>query len=263
MGRVDDRREMLDAEHAKVRHRRGAALIFVGPELAGAGAGRIVLHLVGNGGERLLLRAAHDRRDQPAGDRHGHAHIGGAMLEHGALGPGHIGVGHAHQSQSHALDDEIIDRDLVGGLAIDRRRRLVDLLAQGQQLVEIAIHRQVEMRDRLLGLHEAARDGLAHGIMRDLFVAAGLVELLDLLVAHGRDRRARGLRGGGSGGCGRSFHAASDGGLHVALDDAAMGAGAAHDGQIKPRVLGDATRQRRGEHARASDGRCGCGGGWR
>ena len=115
------------------------------------------------------------------------------------------------------------------------------------------------MRDRLLGLDETARDGLAHGVMRDLFVAAGLVELLDLLIAHGGDRRAGRLRSGGGGG--RCLYAASDGGLHVALDDAAMGAGAAHDRKIKPGVLGDAAGQWRGEHARASDG--GCGGGWR
>ena len=46
MGRVDDRGEMLDAEHAEIGHSRCAALIFIRLELAIARTTREIFHLV-------------------------------------------------------------------------------------------------------------------------------------------------------------------------------------------------------------------------
>ena len=79
------------------------------------------------------------------------------MLEHAAFGPGDVGVGHALQRERQRLDDEVVDRDLVGGLAVlVLRRGGVDLLARGQELVDIAVDREIEVRDRLLRLDAGA-----------------------------------------------------------------------------------------------------------
>jgi hypothetical protein len=102
-----------------------------GLSLRPAGAGGEVLHLVGDGRQRLGLGLADDRRDQPAGDRHRDADVGVLVLEHAALGPGHVGVRHALQRQRQRLDDEVVDRELVGRLAVlVLRRGGVDLLAR-------------------------------------------------------------------------------------------------------------------------------------
>ena len=99
----------------------------------------------------LRLGMADDRRDQAARHRHRDADVGMLVLEHAAFGPAHVGVGNALQRQRQRLDDEIVDRKLVGRLAVlVLGRGGVDLLARGQELADVAVHRQVEMRD---GLH--------------------------------------------------------------------------------------------------------------
>ena len=105
----------------------------------------------------LRLGVADDRRDQAARHRHRDADVGMLVLEHAALGPAHVGVGHALQRQRQRLDDEVVDRELVGRLAVlVLRRGGVDLLARGQQLADLAVDRQVEMRDGLLRLRSGA-----------------------------------------------------------------------------------------------------------
>ena len=70
------------------------------------------------------------------------------MLEHAAPGPGGVGVGHALQRERKRFDDEIVDRELPEGLAIlVLRRGAVDLLARGQETADVAIDREVEVRD--------------------------------------------------------------------------------------------------------------------
>src|SRR5665647_1211494 len=51
-------------------------------------AGGVVLHRVGNRRERLALGLAHDRRDQPARDRHRDADVGMLVVQHAGFGPG-------------------------------------------------------------------------------------------------------------------------------------------------------------------------------
>ena len=145
------------------------------------------------------------------------------MLEHRAFSPGDIRVRHFLERHSKCLDDEVIDRDFVSGLAINIRRALVDVFAQRHQLVEFAINREVEMRDRLLGFDQTTRNRLAHRVMRDLFIAAGLEQLLDLFITHGRchwcARRRCSSR--------RSLQRATGHcSLHIALHNTAMRAGA-------------------------------------
>ena len=53
------------------------------------------------------------------------------VLEHAGLGPADIGVRHPLQRQRQRLDDEIVDRNLVGRLAVlVFRRCCVDFFAR-------------------------------------------------------------------------------------------------------------------------------------
>ena len=72
------------------------------------------------------------------------------VLQHAGFGPAHIGIRDSLQCEPQRLDDEIVDRELVGGLAVLVLRRLrVDLLACGGELADVAIDGEIEMRDGL------------------------------------------------------------------------------------------------------------------
>ena len=97
------------------------------------------------------------------------------VLEHTAFGPGHVGVGHPLQRERQRLDDEVVDRELVGGLAVlVLGRGGVDLLARGQELADVAVEREIEMRNGLLRLHEALRNDLAHVVVWNDLIAVRL-----------------------------------------------------------------------------------------
>ena len=118
MRRIDDGGEILDAHHAHVGDGGRAALVFLRLQLAVLGALAEILHLVGDGRQALQFGAADDRGDQAARDRHSDADIGVLVLDHVAVGPGDVGVRHVAQRQRHGLDDHVVDRELVGRLAI-------------------------------------------------------------------------------------------------------------------------------------------------
>ena len=67
-----------------------------------------------------------------------------------------VGVGHIPQRESHRLDDEVVDRQLVGGFVVGNGRCLIELLAQRQQRIEFAVDRQVEMREPIVWIRPAA-----------------------------------------------------------------------------------------------------------
>src|SRR5262249_30543105 len=184
------------------RHRAGPALIFMWRQLARTRTRGKILHLVGDDGKRLLLRLAHHWGDQPAGYRNRNPDVGMLVPEQGAFGPGHVGVRDALERERKRLDDEIVDRNLVGRLAVlVLRRGGFDLLARRHELTDIALEREIEMRDGKLRFEEAPRDHLADIVVRDCVVRAGLEQRADLLVGgrlHGRRERAGGGRRGGS-----------------------------------------------------------------
>ena len=96
--------------------------------------------------------------------------------------------------QRQRLDDEVVDRELVGRARRPCLRRAgIGLLAERQQLVHLDVGGEIEMRDGLLGLDQPARDGRAHAVERHLLVSHALIERLDLRGARtGRHRwRAR------------------------------------------------------------------------
>ena len=174
------------------------------------------------------------------------------------VGPGGVGLGHLAQGQGDRLDDHVVDRELdpLG-------RAVVELLAGGQQGVELAVHRQVEVGYGLLGLGQAARHRLAHVGVLDLGV--GLAEGLGQIGRRGARRRRRLRSGRRCGRCGRcrgrrcSGNAAGDSRLHIGLDDPPVGPTALQGGQVQARLLGDAPGQGAGEHPPGS-GRGGSGG---
>src|SRR5436309_2054175 len=63
--RVDDRRELVYAEHAEVAYREGRAGVLFGLEASAARALGKLAHLARDLPDRLRVRAAHDRSYQP------------------------------------------------------------------------------------------------------------------------------------------------------------------------------------------------------
>ena len=143
------------------------------------------------------------------------------MLEHAAFGPAHIGIGHALQRQRQGLDDKIVDREFVRRLAVFvLRRDAVDLLARLQKIADVAVNRQVKMRDGLHRCGEPRGDRAAHPVMRHDLVTAFLIKRTNLLIGHGRRDHRRGTSRGCSGRRTQTLTFARY--RHIAGDDAAM-----------------------------------------
>src|SRR5882672_4023194 len=184
----------------------------------------------------------HHRRDQAARDGNRDPDVGTVMLEHAAFGPGGVGVRHALQRERERLDDEVVDRELVGGLTV-----LVlgcgglDLLARGEELAIVAVEREIEMRDGELRFDQPARDHLADIVVRDDVVAARLEQRANLVIGWHRQRER----------CCRSRREALAGSrcLDIARDDAAMRTGAPDATELDAGGLGETARERRGKDA--------------
>ena len=119
------------------------------------------------------------------------------VLEHRAFGPRHVGVRNPLQCERKRLDDEIVDRDFVGRRSVlVLWRGGVDLFARGQELVDPAVERQVEVGDRKLRFEETPRNHFANVVVRDSFVRTGLEQRADLLVGRRLDARRHRRRSG-------------------------------------------------------------------
>ena len=80
------------------------------------------------------LGAADHRRDQAAFDRDRDADVGMREAQDAVLGPHRVRGRHALQGQRQRLDDEVVDRELVGRRAVACfGRGGIGLLAQRQQ----------------------------------------------------------------------------------------------------------------------------------
>ena len=211
--RIDDGREFAHAVHAEIGDGARAALIFVRPEFLPAGARGEIAHFRGNFGERFGFRVAHDRRDQPAVERDRHADVGMGKAQEPVAREHRIGRRHALQRRRPGLDDEVVERELEGRLAVLAfGRGGIGLLAHGDQAVGVDVGGQIEMRNGLLRLDQTAGDGRAHRIERHFLVSDALIQRLDL-------RRA-------GAGCARRRCACRPRLLHVAGDDTAVRPGA-------------------------------------
>ena len=184
------------------------------------------------------------------------------VLDHGAFRPGDVGIRHVTQRKGQRLDDHVVDRKLVGRLAVLFGSSRIELCAQRQKRIQFAIHGNVEMRNRLLGFDQTLGDDLAHAVMRHQLVGA-LFEQLEnrfvrLTLGEGRSRCASSCC------CRSGFRTTGSGSLfHVGLDDATMRAGTGDGRKIETGFLRKTTRKRRSEDAlaglcnRCRRGRCG------
>ena len=243
--------------HAEIGDRTGSTQVFLRLQLARAGALSQFLHLVGDDRQGFRFGAAQQRCYQPILDCHRDADVGMPVLEHAALGPRGIGVGHALQRDPKCFDDEIVDRELPERLAIlVLRRGVVDLLARGQETADVAIDREVEVRDGKAGLREPLGDDPSHAVVRHELVGAFWIERADLLVGHatnggrrhacGRRRRFGHRRHRRSGRCRRQNALGGFCRFDVGRDDAPMRARALDAGEVDAGLFGQPPRQRRG-----------------
>ena len=105
----------------------------------------------------LVVGADDDRRDQPGGDRHRDRNVGAAVFEHLVAGEGDVAFGHLDQRLGQRLDQQVVDAELDAAAF----EALVELAAELEQRVELDVDRQIDVRDLLLRLGQAAGDGLA------------------------------------------------------------------------------------------------------
>ena len=78
------------------------------------------------------------------------------------------------QGERERLDHEIVERELVGGLVVlVLGRGAVDLFARGEKFCNVAVDRQIEMRDGLRRFEQAAGDDLSHRVVRHRLKTAG------------------------------------------------------------------------------------------
>src|SRR5688572_7437747 len=82
LGWIDDRREVVDAEHAQVRDREGRARVFVRLEPPLARAAGEFARLLRDLAKSLLIGVKNDGRYQAIFDRHGHAEVDTIEVAH-------------------------------------------------------------------------------------------------------------------------------------------------------------------------------------
>ncbi len=225
LGRVDHRLELLDAVHAHVGQRCGAALIFFRLQLAFLGAARKITHFGRDPRQRLLVRPGDDRGDQPAGDADRNRNVGAAIFNQCVASKADVAFGNFDQRHGERLDQHVIDRKLDAAA----REPGVDLASQLEQSVELNIDRQVNVRDLLLRLGQPPRDCLAHVAELDDFVRD---------VAWFDRRGLRGWRGLWR--CLRTACALAQ----VGPDNATAGTAAFKTGEIDPLRFGQAACER-------------------
>src|SRR5215831_20032790 len=217
--RIDDRGKFAHAVHAEIGDGGRTALVFVRLELSGARARRHVLHLVRDRRQRLYLRPTDHRRDQAAVDRDRDGDVATLKAQDAILRPYRIGGGHAPQRGRPCLDDEVVEGELEGGLAVVvLGRSRVGVFAQREKPPDLDVRCQVEMRDGLLRLHQTGGNGRAHAVERHLLEQHVAVERLDVLGARTRGERDA----GGCGWAGRRLRRGARGGLDIARHDAAV-----------------------------------------
>ncbi len=156
--RVDHRFELLDPVHAHIAQGRGAALIFGRLQFALLGAAREVVHFGRDFRQALLVRAGDDRGDQPARDADRDRNVGAAIFDQRVAGEADVAFGDFDQRDGERLDQHVVDAEFDSAAG----QPGVDLGPKLEQPVELDIDRQVDVRDLLLRLGQAPRDGLAH-----------------------------------------------------------------------------------------------------
>ena len=164
MRRIDHCGEIADPEHAEVRNRKRAALELLELQFAGPSSRREILGLVGDRRQPLAVGIFDDRRNQPVLECHSHGDVDRVPEEDRLVAPRRVGRRHLPQGQRRRTDHEIVDRDTVSvGFP-------VELGAEFQQLVDLAVDGQIEMWNCLFCFCKAPGDDAAHRRERPLGV---------------------------------------------------------------------------------------------
>ncbi len=176
-----------------------------------------------------------------------------------------MAAGHGLQRHGQRLDDEIVERELEGARAVLRRHG-VQPRAGGEQRVELAVDRQIEMRDGLLRQREPFGDEAAHGVVRHDVIRPGIVEREHLAVGESARRLRRLLPDQlVAASLGRVFdrvrlgvhrldrlgrtQGLARGKLDVGFDDAAMRARAVERCKVEPELAREPAGERRSKDA--------------
>jgi hypothetical protein len=164
--RVDDRVELLDAEHAHVGNACRAALIFAGwslPSLARP-ARSIIWVLIAE----IALLAASATIGVMSPPSMLTATEMSARLYLMSVSPAKLTL---HSGTSISASGERLDQHVVDAeLDIAAGKAGVEFAAQLEQCVEADVDRQIDVRDLLLRFGQPARDGLAHVAELDALV---------------------------------------------------------------------------------------------
>ena len=156
--RVDDGFELLDAHHAHVGDGRGAALIFMGLQLAFLCTRRKLGNFGRDFRQRLVRCVGDDGRNQAGGHRYRNADVGAAILQHIVASEADIAFGHLNKRKAKRLYEHVVDRQFDTTWF----QRGVEFAAQLEQSIEADIDREVDVWNLLLGLGQTARNGFAH-----------------------------------------------------------------------------------------------------
>ena len=198
--------------HAEVRYREGPALVLLGSELGHVGApGSEFLHLGGDLRKALVLGVSDDRGDQSTVDGHRDRDVDRTVDADRVLAQEAFASGTWPSARAAAR----ITMSLTEIRAVSSRRAL-RVRANLQQGIELAIHRQVEMRCGLFRFGKpGAQSPCAWWNSVDPRTAP-------LQVAQGERRPRAGAGATGTRRC-RSVGACGDDSLDVDLDDPAFG----------------------------------------
>jgi hypothetical protein len=116
--RIDDSREVLDTHHAHVGHGRRATLVFLRLQLLGLRAGAHVLHLVGDDRQRLFLARRMIGVIKPPGIDTATPTSACLCLTMLSSVQDTFASGTSRSAKRQRLDGHVVDRQLVGRLAV-------------------------------------------------------------------------------------------------------------------------------------------------
>ena len=164
-----------------------------------------------------------DGGDQTEVERDGNADISMAVTQDGVVGPARVDFRHADQRTGRRLHHKIIDRQFVTAFL---RGGGIQTRTRGQQFIDLTIDGQIEMRHQRFCRCQAARNRLAHRVVRNFLVIVRLE-----ISARIRQRCnagkacARRRRRGCSGGAWLCGSSRNPGAFHIRFHDAATRTG--------------------------------------
>ena len=216
-GRVDDRGELVDAQHAEVRDGERRPCVLLGHQLALTSSLGKVASLLGNLPQRQAIGVEQDGRDEAVFDGYSHSDVDAIELADLVGEPVRIDLGMLRQCERDRFDHYVVERRLV------LIAHLGELGAHFGGTCRIEFSGEEKRRDGTVRLQEPARDRLSDLRQRDV-----------LEVAFGREP----LGCGGPCGTARRL-----GVFDVALDDAAARSGALNSSELDSFIARESSRE--------------------